>query len=158
MIKVKAAEPAQLPEVYRFYQEICEALKGAEYSPLWVYGAHPSEESLKQAVEQQTMHLAWQGARIASAVVLEESPAGWWLHLLAVHPAFRGQNLGGELLTRMADLARARGGTTLLLDVVEGNLPAIRLYERLGFVPTGRREEFQNFCGHVALREYALTL
>ena len=123
-----------------------------------VYGAHPSEESLKQAVEQQTMHLAWQGAHIASAVVLEESPAGWWLHLLAVHPAFRGQNLGGELLTRMADLARARGGTTLLLDVVEGNLPAIRLYERLGFVPTGRRREFQDFCGHVMLREYACAL
>ena len=67
-------------------------------------------------------------------------------------------NLGGELLTRMADLARARGGTTLLLDVVEGNLPAIRLYERLGFVPTGRREEFQDFCGHVMLREYACAL
>ena len=43
------------------------------------------------------------------------------------------QNLGGELLTRMADLARARGGTTLLLDVVEGNLPAIRLYEQCGY-------------------------
>ena len=125
---------------------------------MWVYGAHPSEESLKQAVEQQTMHLAWQGAHIASAVVLEESPTGWWLHLLAVHPAFRGQNLGGELLTRMADLARAQGGTTLLLAVVEGNLPAIRLYERLGFVPTGQREEFQEFCGHVMLREYACAL
>ena len=99
--------------MYRFYQEICEALKGAEYSPLWVYGAHPSEESLKQAVEQQTMHLAWQGAHIASAVVLEESPTGWWLHLL---------------------------------------------YERLGFVPTGRRQEFQDFCGHVMLREYACAL
>ena len=45
-----------------------------------------------------------------------------------------------------------------LLDVVEDNLPAIRLYERLGFAPTGRRQEFQDFCGHVALREYALAL
>lgn len=91
-------------------------------------------------------------------MVLEEGPEGWALHLLAVQPAFRRQNLGSEMLTRMADLARARGGTKLLLDVVEDNLPAIRLYERLGFAPTGRRQEFQDFCGHVALREYALAL
>jgi len=158
MMEIRPAEPAQLPAVCRFYREICEALRGAKYSPLWVYGAHPSEESLRQAVEQQTMHLGWQGARIAAAVVLEEGPAGWALHLLAVHPAFRGQNLGAELLARMADLACAQGGTRLLLDVVEDNLPAIRLYERLGFVPTGQRQEFQDFCGHVVLREYALAL
>ena len=46
----------------------------------------------------------------------------------------------------------------LLLDVEGDNLPTIRLYERLGFAPTGRRQEFQDFCGHVALREYALAL
>ena len=134
------------------------ALKGAEYSSLWVYGAHPSEESLKQAVEQNNLYLGWQGARVAAAVVLEEGPEGWALHLLAVQPAFRRQNLGSEMLTRMADLARARGGTKLLLDVVGDNLPAVRLYERPGFASTGRRQEFQNFCGHVALREYALAL
>lgn len=158
MMEIKLAESAQLSAVYRFYREICEALKGAEYSSLWVYGAHPSEESLQQAEEQNNLYLGWQGARVAAAVVLEEGPEGWALHLLAVQSAFRRQNLGSEMLTRMADLARARGGTKLLLDVVEDNLPAIRLYERLGFAPTGRRQEFQDFCGHVALREYALAL
>ena len=158
MMKIKLAESTQLSAVYRFYREICEALKRAEYSSLWVYGAHPSEESLKQAVEQNNLYLGWQGARVAAAVVLEEGPEGWALHLLAVQPAFRRQNLGREMLARMADLARARGGTKLLLDVVGDNLPAIRLYERLGFAPTGRRQEFQDFCGHVALREYALAL
>ena len=59
------------------------------------------------------------------------------------------------------DLRGPEGGRIflfVLLDVVEDNLPAIRLYERLGFAPTGRRQEFQDFCGHVALREYALAL
>ena len=61
MMKIKLAESTQLSAVYRFYREICEALKGAEYSSLWVYGARPSEESLKQAVEQNNLYLGWQG-------------------------------------------------------------------------------------------------
>ena len=142
MMKIKLAESTQLSAVYRFYREICEALKGAEYSSLWVYGAHPSEESLKQAVEQNNLYLGWQGARVAAAVVLEEGPEGWALHLLAVQPAFRRQNLGSEMLTRMAD-------PTLRITLNWSVEPEI---------PAGRRQEFQDFCGHVALREYALAL
>lgn len=158
MMEIKLAESTQLSAVYRFYREICEALKGAEYSSLWVYGAHPSEESLKQAVEQNNLYLGWQGARVAAAVVLEEGPEGWALHLLAVQPAFRRQNLGREMLTPHGRPGPRAGRHKAAAGVVEDNLPAIRLYERLGFAPTGRRQEFQDFCGHVALREYALAL
>lgn len=34
MMKIKLAESAQLSTVYRFYREICEALKGAGISGL----------------------------------------------------------------------------------------------------------------------------
>lgn len=34
MMKIKLAESTQLSAVYRFYREICEALKGAEISGL----------------------------------------------------------------------------------------------------------------------------
>jgi GNAT superfamily N-acetyltransferase len=51
---------------------------------------------------------------------------------LAVREGHRGRGLGGILLERLAELARAAGFTRLSLSVEESN-PARRLYARLGY-------------------------
>lgn len=49
----------------------------------------------------------------------------------------RGRGLGSGLIAAAADLAAARGYRELRLDVVDTNLRARALYERLGFRPAG---------------------
>jgi GNAT superfamily N-acetyltransferase len=51
---------------------------------------------------------------------------------LAVREGHRGRGLGGSLLERLAELARAAGFTRLSLSVEETN-PARRLYARVGY-------------------------
>lgn len=57
-----------------------------------------------------------------------------------VAPEHRGGPVGTLLVEAVCERARALGQPRLLLDVVDGNDRARRFYERLGFVPTGRRQ------------------
>ncbi|MBI1956011.1 MAG: ribosomal protein S18-alanine N-acetyltransferase [Acidobacteria bacterium] len=58
---------------------------------------------------------------------------------LAVHPSFRGQGIGEFLVKQTLFEVVEKGGRRIFLEVRDANLPALRLYERLGFEPVGRR-------------------
>ena len=53
-----------------------------------------------------------------------------------VDAGHRGRGIGGSLLEGAIREARARGRSAISLSVEDGN-PAVRLYERHGFAPTG---------------------
>ncbi|KAA9339692.1 GNAT family N-acetyltransferase [Hymenobacter busanensis] len=55
----------------------------------------------------------------------------------------RGRGLGRPMLQTAIDEAAARGDRLLMLEVFTDNVPAIRLYERLGFRTTRRLVGFQ---------------
>lgn len=63
-------------------------------------------------------------------------------HLVStwVAPEARGKGLGSELVAAVVEWARAAGASEVTLWVVEGNRPAIALYEGAGFVPTGEKQ------------------
>ena len=58
------------------------------------------------------------------------------IHSLAVSAGVRGRGIGRRMMARAEREARMRGCTRMRLEVRMDNLPAIRLYERLGFVDT----------------------
>lgn len=65
-------------------------------------------------------------------------------HLLnvAVAQSHRRRGLGRRLVEHVVRCARERDGTYLMLEVREGNGPARRLYEALGFGLVARRERY----------------
>ena len=67
-----------------------------------------------------------------------------WLEDLFVRGEARGQGVGEALVALTVERARARGCRRVELDVNERNLPALGLYERLGFAvshkPPGGRD------------------
>ncbi|SEL80943.1 Acetyltransferase (GNAT) family protein [Stigmatella aurantiaca] len=52
---------------------------------------------------------------------------------MGIIPAYRNRKLGGAMLGPLVEEARARGDTRMLLEVIEQNIPAVKLYERMGF-------------------------
>lgn len=60
---------------------------------------------------------------------------GVYLEDIYVEPAWRGRGFGTAFLTRVAELAAARGCGRLEWSVLDWNENAIRLYERLGAKP-----------------------
>jgi ribosomal protein S18 acetylase RimI-like enzyme len=65
-----------------------------------------------------------------------------YIQTLEVLPEFRGQGIGGELLQRMESSAREAGASEIWLHVDAENAGAIRIYEKHGFMPTGREEDY----------------
>ena len=59
---------------------------------------------------------------------------------LAVVPDHRGRGVGGALLRELRDAASSQGYSALSLSVEKGN-PALRLYERNGFVKLFETED-----------------
>ena len=55
---------------------------------------------------------------------------------IAVSPSARGGGVGTTLLERLKQFSADDGYQTIRLDVINTNINARRLYERLGFVPT----------------------
>ncbi len=55
------------------------------------------------------------------------------VHDLVVHSKHRGAGLAGKLLQRVSEIATQRGCCKVTLEVLEGNLPARKVYARCGF-------------------------
>lgn len=76
----------------------------------------------------------------ADVAVLFICRRGWTSRVggMAVAPDTRGGGLGRRVMRDAIAEARARGDRTLLLEVIEQNTPAVKLYESLGFQRTRR--------------------
>jgi ribosomal-protein-alanine N-acetyltransferase len=61
---------------------------------------------------------------------------------IAVHPDETGKGLGHHLMTRMIETGLSKGSQYIWLEVRISNLPAKRLYHRLGFDEIGRRRGY----------------
>jgi ribosomal protein S18 acetylase RimI-like enzyme len=59
-----------------------------------------------------------------------------WIGGLGIVPAYRGKGIGKTLMSAAEDFCRSRGVTGVSLEVIEGNVKAQRLYEKLGYVAT----------------------
>jgi len=67
------------------------------------------------------------------------SPSGGEVELISmwVAPSARGRSVGAALIDEVVRWAAAQGVSTVAVDVRQGNVRALRLYERSGFVDVG---------------------
>ncbi len=78
------------------------------------------------------LFLEHEGAPIAYAWTKPFGETGRVMHVV-VDPAWRGRGAGARLMEAVADRLRAAGCAHWELNVKTDNVPAIRLYERVGF-------------------------
>ena len=95
---------------------------------------------------------------MARGVADETSPGDALLVSMWVAPKARGHGIGEQLIMAVIGWARAAGHSRLLLDVADGNLPAVALYERMGFEPTGETGSLPPPREHVMEHRRALYL
>ena len=75
---------------------------------------------------------------VGMIMVLDEG----YIANVAVAPAFRRQGIADRLITRLDEIAQARGLSFMTLEVRAGNDPAIALYKKHGFLPVGLRKNY----------------
>ncbi len=117
------------------------AIIGEAFDPRFGEAWTPSQCLGMIALPGVWFALAWHGARPAgfalARTVLDEAE----LLLLAIRPAMRRRGIGAALLRSIMADARARGATSIHLEVRAGN-EAVRLYRREGFEKMGERADY----------------
>lgn len=61
---------------------------------------------------------------------------------IAVSPIYRRQGIAESLVISLCEKLKERGSICLLLEVRISNEAAIGLYEKLGFLPVGKRKNY----------------
>ncbi|MFC2108385.1 GNAT family N-acetyltransferase [Candidatus Bipolaricaulota bacterium] len=87
----------------------------------------------------------WEESGRIGAVVMAQrrgSSNTWTIGTVGVLPEFRRRGLARQLLTRVVDDIRQRGGTHIVLGVIDKNVPAYSLYRSLGFEHYSSQIEF----------------
>jgi ribosomal-protein-alanine N-acetyltransferase len=80
------------------------------------------------------------------------------LYSIAVHGNSRGSGLAQALLADAERIARRRKRDALRLEVRDDNIPAIRLYEKLGYRPIGRYQHYYADKAHALRYEKCLDV
>jgi ribosomal protein S18 acetylase RimI-like enzyme len=78
------------------------------------------------------------GALVGMVLCSRVSPKVAHVTQLCVAKAYRGRGLGWALLDRSAEALLRAGFEAISLTVTEANEPAVRLYERFGFLSRHR--------------------
>lgn len=118
--------------------------------------------SFAEAWEESTWRDELTG-RLGHYIALEQDGVpvafgGFWLVAgeaqvmrLAVDPKRRGERLGLRLLEAMQAEARRLEAFEMTLEVREGNTPARRTYDHVGFTECGRRKGYYGDNGEAAI-------
>jgi GNAT superfamily N-acetyltransferase len=88
---------------------------------------------LPASIDRGDVFVADEGGRVVGVAATERRDTGLYLDRLAVDPAKQGTGLGSFLLTRLAEVARARGDRAMSLTTAEMMDHLIRLYTSHGF-------------------------
>ncbi|MEO6859871.1 MAG: GNAT family N-acetyltransferase [Solirubrobacteraceae bacterium] len=135
MVRVRAAEPRDVEQIYAFIVELAEYERAPEQvtgTPELLgealFGAAPSAEALIAEIDDQVVGFALFHGTFSTW----ECRAGIWLEDLYVPPEHRRSGVGGVLLSRVAAVAVARGCARLEWHALDWNEPALRFYAKLG--------------------------
>ena len=140
------------------YIDVIDNTPGIADHCRWEYGRHPSDEDIRAYMENDEMYALMEQDRIVGVVAVSMSQGedyetvGWeeplandqvaTLHLLAVCPAFQGNDLGQVIIQEALKLAKESGKKALRLDTLKTNIPAQHMYEKAGFSLRGEQAIF----------------
>lgn len=149
MLTVYKAQGSDYERVRHFYHSLIYAMKGAEYQPGWKIDIYPAPEFLQDSIKNGELYVGELDGQIAACMVLNQkcneaySRIDWpshvnqnacmVIHALGVHPDFSGRGIGKQMVQSAISTAKDSGMKAVRLDVLDGNLPAEKLYKSQGF-------------------------
>lgn len=130
MIEIRTMEPQDVPQIAEL-EKVC-------FSDPW------SEKSIISELDNplSCWLVAVSGEQVVGYVGSQTVLDGSDMMNIAVSPDFRRKGFAESLIEALISFLRERGSRCLILEVRASNVPAIALYEKLGFLEIGRRRNY----------------
>lgn len=171
---IQKAAPEEYDAVRAFYFAVIDGLEGREYRPGWQKDVYPAPDQLRTLIQKCELFVGKEDGRIVSAMAFNhdcnesygqiEWPVKaaydevYVIHMLAVLPPHSRKGLAGEMVRFAIENARAQHGKAIRLDVLKGNIPANRLYEKAGFRKLHTLSMYYPDTGYTDFELYELAL
>lgn len=146
---IRLATAADIPQTAAIYEEILAHEEATQSYTNWVRGVYPTADTARNALEQGWLYVLEEEGAVRATAILnhvqlpEYKDISWAypgegeqvlvIHTLCVPPSQSGRGLARSFVSFSEELARQKGCTAMRLDTYEGNLPAVRLYTKLGW-------------------------
>ncbi|MBR1970122.1 MAG: GNAT family N-acetyltransferase [Clostridia bacterium] len=150
---VRQALKEEKEKVIKFYDVVIEANNKAEINLRWQKNIHPSHKLLNESVDNGELFIYEEKGDILGACIMNKSfnesylQIEWGvdvqlcelgiIHVFGVHPECFRKGIGEKLLNGVKEYARKNKIKAIRLDVFKINTPAVKLYEKLGFLRMG---------------------
>lgn len=174
MFEIRLVHINEFQKVRLFYHSMIEAMKNIEYKPGWEKDVYPASEFLQDSINFGELFIGESDQKIAAAMVVNhEYNEGYqkvkWptlakpreitvIHALGVHPDFAGQGLAKVMVGKVLSLAKEKGQKVVRLDVLGGNIPAKKLYTKMGFKYIDTTQMYYEDTGWTNYELYEYTL
>lgn len=173
-MKIIKAETDRFETVRNFYHSMIDAMSGSTVYVGWQKDIYPSSEFLEDSIRKGELYLVLEDENITAAMVFNrDHNEGYngiqWkteandnevmvIHALGVHPAYYGRGYAKALVREAVIMARDRGMKAIRLEVLEGNLPAEKLYSSFGFRYTDTVQMYYEDTGWTNFKLYELRI
>lgn len=157
-IVIKKAVSQDLDAVEGLYGAMCDYLADKPFNPNFRRGGYPTRENAAEYLAADGLYIAWADGAAVGSIALTASPSAeedqpgeggiLYVHMVAVHPNHLRRGVASAMLDLITEEASRRGAAALQLYVWESNVPAIRIYEKNGFIQIGRED--------IGLKEFGL--
>ena len=171
-MKLNQAVIEDYDSIIAFYDDVTDRTPRIATYARWSKRKHPTLEGIKAYIEEGSMYLYKEGNVIVGAVAVnmyqgEDYHAIEWsqqvaddkaavIHILAVSPDYQGKGIGSEMVREAINLAKEKGMHAIRLDALASNIPAHRMYERLGFEYRGKQHLYAENTGWTDFYFYEL--
>ena len=152
-MQIRKCQKSELPLAWDFYDRTIDWLKENDNLPKWEHGIHPTHKYIKDMVESGSQYICCEDDSLIGAFVLNDDPEGAYqkgswsrvipegeylvIHALAISNDHQGHGIGSRVISFCIDVAKSGDFKAVRLDLVPGNVPAQKLYEKNGFTYVG---------------------
>ncbi|WP_102401851.1 GNAT family N-acetyltransferase [Haloimpatiens massiliensis] len=138
-----------IDELEQLYNDLNDYLAKEINYPGWKKGIYPVRKNAIDGVKHGNLYVAKYNGKIIGSIILSHEPepayykAKWEIesdysdvfvvYTFVVHPKFLKCGVGKALMNFSIEHGIKSQAKSIRLDVYEGNIPAISLYEKCGF-------------------------
>lgn len=161
-------------KIVDFYKYVIANTQDMDKYGRWIYGQHPTDDMIKQYINDGYMYCIKDSSTIIATVALtpfqedDYHLVNWSLnlndaevcvvHILSVSPDFQKRGIAKEIIEAVIGFAKNSGKRAVRLDALCCNEPAHKLYESMGFVKRDTKNWFAANTGWIDFYLYELVL
>ncbi|BCN31772.1 GNAT family N-acetyltransferase [Anaeromicropila herbilytica] len=148
-IIIELGQENDIDELENLYNDLNDYLEESVNYPGWKKGIYPIRQNATDGVKNRNLYVAKQNGRIIGSIILSHEPEPAYhtvkwafesdysdvfvIHTFVIHPLFMKSGVGTALMNFAEQHSIKSNVKSIRLDVYEGNMPAIKLYEKSGY-------------------------